>query len=169
MEVLLKRKVCFPLLGLSVKAIQAKETQGIYKGFKFHYKSIAFFGVLFGAESQWNIFLKVSGSPCQLCLCRVRIVLYSLLDMTIPCFPQIRLNQCLISVTALTFWNASLWWTVYETAPNYRGGIFVYQYPCAFLWRLDIYIASLCQSPWQLSTRRQGYVFKYSYFQFFSN
>lgn len=94
MWVLPKRKVCFSLLGLSVKHIQGKRnSRGAYKGFKFHYKSIASSGVLFGAESQWNIFLKVSGSPCQLCLCLVRIALCSLLHVTIPCFSQIRLNH----------------------------------------------------------------------------
>lgn len=45
-----------------------RNSQYIYKGFQFHYKSIASSGVLFGAGSQWNIFLKVSGSSCQLCL-----------------------------------------------------------------------------------------------------
>lgn len=70
-----------------------RNSQGICKSFKFHYKSIASPVVLFGADAQWNIFLKVSGSPCQLCLCLVRIDLCSLLHMTIPCFSQIRLNH----------------------------------------------------------------------------
>lgn len=69
-----------------------RNSQCIYKSFKFHYQSIASFGMLFGAESLLNIYLKVSGSPCQLCLCLVRIALCSLLHVTIPCFSQITLN-----------------------------------------------------------------------------
>ena len=165
------KKICFPRLGLGVKHIQAnRNSQAVWKGFKFHYRSIASTGVLLGAESQRDIFLKVGGSPRWQCLCRGSIALPFIATCDNSLFFTNRIKSlCLISVTALTFWNANLWWTVYETAPNYREGISAYKYPFAFFWRLDIYIASLCQSPWQLNTRHLGYVFKYSYFQFSSN
>lgn len=123
-----------------------------------------------GAESQWATSLQVSGSPPWQSLCSVRIALPFLAACDNSSFFTNWIQSLhLIPVTALTFWNVNFWQTACGPAPNYREGISVHQYPCSFFRRLDTLIASLCQSPWQLGTRHLGYIFKYSYFQLFSN
>lgn len=105
------KKVCFPLLGLSVKHVQAnRNSQAVPKGFKFHYKSVASTWGLLGAESQWDIFLRVGGSPRWQCLCCGRIALLFVVAYDDSLFFTNWIKSlCLVPVTALTFWNANLW------------------------------------------------------------
>lgn len=107
-----------------------RNSQGVYKSLKFCYQSIASSGVLFGAESQLNIFLKVSGSPCQLCLCLVRIAFCSLLHVTIPCFSQIRLNHYVSYQSQPWLHEMPIYHRQAMRLLQITGKVFLY--PCAF-------------------------------------
>lgn len=120
-----------------------RNSQGTYKSFKFHYQSTASSGVLFGAESQLNIFLKVSGSPCQLCLCLVRIALCSLLHVTIPCFSQIRLNHYVSYQSQPWLFEMPIYDRLWNCS-KLQGRYFCVPVPlCIFVKIRDLYCKSL--------------------------